>query len=34
MVKGHGTKGKWHKVELKTLEDPTVVANVGWQNLP
>jgi hypothetical protein len=34
VVKGHGAKGRWHKVELKTLEDLIVIENVGWQNLP
>jgi hypothetical protein len=33
VVKGHGTKGKRHEVKFKTLEDPTIIANVGWQNL-
>jgi hypothetical protein len=34
VVKGHGAKGRWHKVELKALEEPTVLANIGWQILP
>jgi hypothetical protein len=34
VVRGHGTKGKQHKAKLKTLEDPTILINVGWQNLP
>jgi hypothetical protein len=34
MVRGHGAKGRWHEAKLETLEDPTVVANVTWQNLP
>jgi hypothetical protein len=34
VVKGHGTKGRQHKAKLKALEDPTVIANPGWQNLP
>jgi hypothetical protein len=34
MVKGHGAKKKQHEAKFKTLKDPTVIANVGWQNLP
>jgi hypothetical protein len=30
VAKGHGANGKHHKVELKVLEDLTIVANVGW----
>jgi hypothetical protein len=33
VVKGHGTKGKRHETKFETFEDPTIVANVGWQNL-
>jgi len=29
VVKGHGAKGKWHEAELETLEDQTIIANVG-----
>jgi len=34
MVRGHGAKGRRHKAKLEALEDPTIVADVGWQNLP
>jgi hypothetical protein len=34
VVKGHGAKGKWHEAKLKTFEDPTIVVDVRWQNLP
>jgi hypothetical protein len=34
VVKGHGMKGRWHEAMLKTLEDPTVIVDVRWQNLP
>jgi hypothetical protein len=34
VVRGHGTKGRQHKIELKTFEDPTIVIDAGWQNLP
>jgi hypothetical protein len=34
VVNGHGTKGRCHKVELETLKDPTILVDVGWQNLP
>ncbi len=35
VVKGHRAKGRWHEVEfIKGLEDPTIVIDVGWQNLP
>ncbi len=34
VVGGRGTKGKWHEAKLKTLEDPTIVVDVRWQNLP
>jgi hypothetical protein len=34
VVKGHGVKGRRHKVEFKALEDPTIITNVGWQNYP
>jgi hypothetical protein len=32
VVRGHGTKGRQHKIELKTFEDPTIVIDDGWQN--
>jgi hypothetical protein len=31
VVRSHGTKGRWHKTKLEALEDPTMLANVGWQ---
>jgi hypothetical protein len=34
VVKGHGMKGRQHEAKLEALEDPTIIANVGWQNLP
>jgi len=34
VVKGHGTKGRWHKVEFKALEDPIVLEDVGWKIFP
>jgi hypothetical protein len=34
VVRGHGIKEDPHEAKLKTLEDPTVVANARWQNLP
>jgi hypothetical protein len=34
VVRGHGTKGRQHKVELETFEDPTIVKAIGWQNFP
>ncbi len=34
VVKGHGAKGRQHKVELKALEDPIIVVDARWQNLP
>jgi hypothetical protein len=34
VVKGHGMKGRWYKIKLKTFEDPTIVTNARWQNLP
>jgi hypothetical protein len=34
VVKGHGTKGRWHKVELKALEDLIVLENARWKILP
>ncbi len=34
MVKGHGGKKRRHEAKLKTFEDPTIITNVGWQNLP
>jgi len=35
VVKGHGTKKRWHKIELETLsKDLTMLTNVGWQILP
>jgi hypothetical protein len=34
VVRGHGVKGKRHEAELKTLENPTIVIDVGWQILP
>ncbi len=30
VVRGHGTKGKGHEIEFKTLEDPTTVTNARW----
>jgi hypothetical protein len=30
MVMGHGTKGRQHE----TLDNPTILANVGWQTFP
>jgi hypothetical protein len=29
VVRGHGEKGRWHEVKLKTLEDPTIVVDTG-----
>jgi hypothetical protein len=34
MVRGHGAKERWHEVKLEVLEDPTIIVDVGWQNLP
>ncbi len=34
VVRGHGAKGRRHKAELKALEDPTIVVDARWQNLP
>jgi hypothetical protein len=34
MIKGHGTKGRWHEAKLETFEHPTIVIYDGWQNLP
>jgi hypothetical protein len=34
VVKGHGMKGRWHKVEFKTIEDSIVLENIGLQILP
>jgi hypothetical protein len=34
MVKGHGTKGRRHEAELEGFENPIVVVDVRWQNLP
>jgi hypothetical protein len=34
MVRGHGVKGRWDGVELQAFEDPIVLGNAGWQNLP
>jgi hypothetical protein len=31
VVKGHGMKGRWHKVELKALEDLIALDNAGWK---
>jgi len=31
---GYGPKRRRHEVELEALENPTILANVGWQNLP
>jgi len=34
VVKGHGMKGKWHKAKLEAFENPIVVTDARWQNLP
>ncbi len=34
VIRVHDTKRRWHEAKLKTLENPTIVINVGWQNLP
>ncbi len=34
VVRGLGVKRRWHKVEFESFEDPTVIIDVGWQNLP
>jgi hypothetical protein len=34
VIKGHGMKGRWHKAKLETFEHPTIIVDVGWQNLP
>jgi hypothetical protein len=34
VIKGHGAKGRQHKAKFETVEDPTIIANAGWQNLP
>jgi len=34
VVKGHGAKGRWHEAKLEALEDPTIIVDVGWPDLP
>jgi surface antigen len=34
VVRDHGVKARQHEAELKALEDPTIVVDVRWQNLP
>jgi hypothetical protein len=34
VVRGHRAKERWHKAKLKAFEDPTIVADARWQNLP
>jgi hypothetical protein len=34
MVRGHCAKGRWHEVGPKAFEDPTILGNARWQNLP
>jgi hypothetical protein len=34
LVRGHGVKGKWHEAKLEAFEDPIVVVDARWQNLP
>jgi hypothetical protein len=34
VVKGHGAKGRQHEAKLETFEDPTILIDVGWPNLP
>jgi hypothetical protein len=34
MVRGHGMKGRRHEAKLEGFENPTVVVDVRWQNLP
>jgi len=34
VVKGHGAKGRWHEAKLEAFEDPIIVANARWQNVP
>jgi hypothetical protein len=31
VIKGHGEKGKQRDVKLEALQDPTILANDGWQ---
>jgi len=33
VIKGHGTKGKHHDAKTKSLQNPTMLTNFGWQNL-
>jgi hypothetical protein len=33
VFKGHSMKGRQHEAKFKALEDPTIIADVGWQNL-
>jgi hypothetical protein len=34
VVKGRGTKRRWHEAKfIKGLENPTIIIDVGWQNL-
>jgi hypothetical protein len=34
VVKGHGMKRRQHEAKLKALENPTVVTDPRWENLP
>ncbi len=34
VIRGHGVKGKLHDAELEAFQDPTMLANDGWQNMP
>jgi hypothetical protein len=31
VIRGHGEKGKQHDVKLEALQNPTILANDGWQ---
>jgi hypothetical protein len=34
VIKGRGVKRRQYEAKFETLEDPTIIVNVGWQNLP
>jgi hypothetical protein len=34
VVKGHGTKGRWCKVEFKALENPILLKDARWKIFP
>ncbi len=34
LVRGDGVKGRWHEAKLEALEDPTIITDARWQDLP